>query len=176
LTSLSYDDINFRKQYRPPWTFNCILQKYRFLFLFIPHTLSVHFSLHGRADIFWFSINICRCSYRRHTVASLKLLLRHYIEANHITGLTPTHFCECLKQGPRFPTFVIFFMFNEMKWEVVGRFVDIGRIVDHHCLNFLYNIIIPLLLQQIWSQNIIFNLYEQWHLTRKQKVDIWFTM
>ena len=31
-----------------------------------------------------------------------------------------------------------FFMFNELKWEVIVRFVDIGGNVDHHCLNFLF--------------------------------------
>ena len=24
-------------------------------------------------------------------------------------------------------------------WEVIFRFVDIGGIADHHCLNFLFN-------------------------------------
>lgn len=54
MTSLSHDDFNFRKQYRPPRTFNCIHLKYSCLFLFIHHTLCVYYSLHGRADIFRF--------------------------------------------------------------------------------------------------------------------------
>jgi hypothetical protein len=29
-------------------------------------------------------------------------------------------------------------MFNELKWDVCVRFVDIGEIVDHHYLNFLF--------------------------------------
>jgi hypothetical protein len=28
------------------------------------------------------------------------------------------------------------YMFNELRWEVIVRFVDIGEIVKHHCLNF----------------------------------------
>jgi hypothetical protein len=28
--------------------------------------------------------------------------------------------------------------FCEFKWEVINHFVDIGGIVDHHCLNFLW--------------------------------------
>jgi hypothetical protein len=26
-------------------------------------------------------------------------------------------------------------MFNELKWEMIVRFVDIGDIADHYCLN-----------------------------------------
>ena len=39
------------------------------------------------------------------------------------------------KPGPEFPMsyLVDFFVFSE----VIVRFVDIGGIVDHHCLNFL---------------------------------------
>jgi hypothetical protein len=29
------------------------------------------------------------------------------------------------------------FMFNEFRGEVIVRFVDIGEIVDHHCLSYL---------------------------------------
>jgi hypothetical protein len=29
-------------------------------------------------------------------------------------------------------------MFNDLRWEVIVAFVDIGGIVDHHCLNFLF--------------------------------------
>ena len=29
-------------------------------------------------------------------------------------------------------------MFNDMRYEVIVGFVDIGRIVNHHCLNFLF--------------------------------------
>ena len=34
-------------------------------------------------------------------------------------------------------TNVVLCMFNELRWGVV-RFVDIGGIVDHHCLNFIF--------------------------------------
>jgi hypothetical protein len=30
-----------------------------------------------------------------------------------------------------------FVMFNDLRWGVIVRFVDIGGIVDHRCLNFL---------------------------------------
>ena len=32
----------------------------------------------------------------------------------------------------------LIFVFNELRWEVIVCFVDIGGIVDHHCLNFLF--------------------------------------
>ena len=28
-----------------------------------------------------------------------------------------------------------------MKWKVIFHFVDIGRIIDHHCLNFLFIVV-----------------------------------
>jgi len=39
---------------------------------------------------------------------------------------------------PRFPTsyVVIIVLFNELRWELIVTFVDIGGIVDHYCLNF----------------------------------------
>ena len=32
----------------------------------------------------------------------------------------------------------LYFKFNEFSWEVIVCFVDTGKIVDHHCLNFLF--------------------------------------
>ena len=34
--------------------------------------------------------------------------------------------------------YVMICMFNEMRSEMIVRFVNIGGIVDHHCLNFLF--------------------------------------
>jgi hypothetical protein len=36
---------------------------------------------------------------------------------------------------------VFFFVFNDLRQEASVRFVDIGGIVDHHCLNFLFIIL-----------------------------------
>ena len=64
------------------------------------------------------------------------------------------HYCTYPEPGPGFPTllylswtfhqlsYVVFFiyfwlLFNDLRWEVV-HFVDIGLIVDHQCLNFLF--------------------------------------
>ena len=33
-----------------------------------------------------------------------------------------------------------FFVFSGFRWEVVVRFVDIGGIVDHLCLNFIFSL------------------------------------
>ena len=53
----------------------------------------------------------------------------------------PPHFCDCSKPIPGFPSkYVVVFllsMFSELRWEEIVRFVDIGGIIDHHCLNFL---------------------------------------
>ena len=60
--------------------------------------------------------------------------------------LTPPHFCSCPKAGPGFQMsyVVVFFMFNDLRWEVFVCFVNIGGIVDHHCSNFLIIIIYKL--------------------------------
>ena len=52
-----------------------------------------------------------------------------------LTGLSPPHVCACPKPRPKSSTsyVVVFFVFSELRWEVIVRFVD----VDHHCLNFL---------------------------------------
>jgi hypothetical protein len=36
-----------------------------------------------------------------------------------------------------------------MSWEVIGHFVDIGGIVDHYCLNFLFIIYLIMFDHQI---------------------------
>jgi hypothetical protein len=47
--------------------------------------------------------------------------------------------CACPKTGPRFITSVVFFMFNDVMWEVIHiDFIDIGGIVDEHSVNFLF--------------------------------------
>ena len=33
---------------------------------------------------------------------------------------------------------MVFLMFNTFRLEMIVRFVGIGIIVDHHCLSFLY--------------------------------------
>ena len=56
-----------------------------------------------------------------------------------LTGLTPPQFL-CLSQARTWISNVIchgLFMFSELRQEVFVRFVDIGGIGDHHCLNFL---------------------------------------
>ena len=55
-----------------------------------------------------------------------------------LTCLTPPHLCACPKPGPGFPTsyVMVFFVFR-VNESLIVRFVDIGRIVDHHGLNFL---------------------------------------
>ena len=61
-----------------------------------------------------------------------------------LTGLTYPHVDACSKTGTGFlMTYtLVFFVVIDLMWEVVVRFVDIGRGVDDHCLNFLINLII----------------------------------
>ena len=48
------------------------------------------------------------------------------------------YFCKLFQKGFPSAYVVIFFMFNNFRWEVVVHCADINRIVDHHCLNFLF--------------------------------------
>ena len=49
--------------------------------------------------------------------------------------------CRCL----------FFLMFNKLRWAVVVCFVDIGGIVDHHCLNFFHDVYIILITTRNWT-------------------------
>ena len=33
---------------------------------------------------------------------------------------------------------IILFMFSDMRCDVIARFVDLDGIIDHHCLNFIF--------------------------------------
>jgi hypothetical protein len=50
----------------------------------------------------------------------------------------------------------VLFVFNETSWEVIVRFVDIGVIVDHKCLKFLFMLNIDSIIT--WSMNACFQL------------------
>ena len=55
-------------------------------------------------------------------------------------GFNPATFVCCTKPGYEFPTsyIVVIFVFSELGTEVIVCFVDIGGIIDHHCLIFLF--------------------------------------
>ena len=48
-----------------------------------------------------------------------------------LSGLIPSQVCVCPKPGPEFPTsyVLVFVMFDQLKWEIIVGFVDIGEIV-----------------------------------------------
>jgi hypothetical protein len=59
-----------------------------------------------------------------------------------------------------------FFMFSEFRWEVIVRFVDISRIIDHHCLNFLsinkdmfWHTFVPFMFSVSTLLNVVYNIY-----------------
>ena len=57
-----------------------------------------------------------------------------------LISLTPPHFV-CLSQARTWISNVIcggLFVLSKWRREMIVRFVDIGGIVDHHCLNFLF--------------------------------------
>ena len=59
-------------------------------------------------------------------------------------------FCVCPTPGSGVPALyvVVLLVFSEWRWEVIVSFDDIGGIVDHHMLNFLF---IILIFFQVWN-------------------------
>ena len=67
-------------------------------------------------------------------------------ESNNVSNQLkkiPPHFCACSKPWPGFPKpyVEVFFVFNGLRLEVVVRFVDIGGIINHSCLIFIFIIL-----------------------------------
>ena len=54
-------------------------------------------------------------------------------------SLTPPNLCACPKDFQLICR-SRFFVFSELREEVIFRFVDNSGIVDHHCFNFLFTI------------------------------------
>jgi hypothetical protein len=50
-------------------------------------------------------------------------------------SLTTPHFCACHKPGH---VFLTSFVFDDFRIELIVHFVDIGGLVDHHCLVSIY--------------------------------------
>jgi hypothetical protein len=73
-----------------------------------------------------------------------------------LTGLTLPRLCACPKSAPGFPTSYVV-VFNELRREEIFPFVDIGGIVDHHCFNILFMILMKLFsfLLYIKSKSVI---------------------
>ena len=55
---------------------------------------------------------------------------KHTNNKHILTGLIPPHFYACPNPGPGFLTsyVVVFFVFSELRWEVIVHFADIGEI------------------------------------------------
>jgi len=60
------------------------------------------------------------------------------------TGLTPSHVWACSKPVTAFQSanVMVIFVFNGLRWDVIVLFVDIGGIVEHLCLSYLFIIYI----------------------------------
>jgi hypothetical protein len=60
-----------------------------------------------------------------------------------ITGFNRGNLSVCFKPRPRFllAQVVVFIVSNDLRLEVIVRFVDIVGIIDHICLNFIFRIV-----------------------------------
>jgi hypothetical protein len=68
-------------------------------------------------------------------------------------SFSPSHFLYISQARAWISTaiVVVFFVFNDFRWEVTVRFVDIRCIVDLHCLHFLF-----IILKTMFEYNMFF--------------------
>ena len=77
-------------------------------------------------------------------IGKFKGKIKYYRVAFTLNSLILPCFCACPKPRPGFPmsyVMVFLFVFNGLRWETIVHFVNIGGIVDCHCLNFLFTIL-----------------------------------
>ena len=69
-----------------------------------------------------------------------------------LSGLIQPHFVPVQNQDLDFPGHIAwsFYMYNDLRWEVIVRFVNFGRFIDHRCFNFPF-IIISLTISFMYS-------------------------
>jgi hypothetical protein len=71
-----------------------------------------------------------------HTTTNGDPVIKGGVVGIPLTGSTPPYFCACPKPGPGLPTsyFMVFFVFRELRWEVIVRFVNnFERKYDAQC-------------------------------------------
>jgi hypothetical protein len=114
-----------------------------------PNRTSFFFKfLPGMKSVFWYST--VWFSYKKprydniilHTVSFIAYFIWrwHYWNNIHLTSSILPHFCARPKPWSLYSNAIYYDLFcvQWFNWEVIARFVDIGGIVDHHCLNFLF--------------------------------------
>jgi predicted neutral ceramidase superfamily lipid hydrolase len=81
---------------------------------------------------------LCNMKYQNYRSSYLAIVSLIYL--NTITWISPPYFCACPipKSGFPKPYVLIFMLLNCLRYEIVVRFVYTGRVVDHHCVYFLF--------------------------------------
>ena len=92
-----------------------------------------------------------------------------------LTGLTLPHLCACPKTQAKDHDFQRHMSWSflcvqrvELRWEVIVHFVDIDKIDDHHCLSFLFIIIVVWAWTEwfvsLWGQHNLSDVLTCYHL------------
>jgi hypothetical protein len=91
--------------------------------------------------LFWVEANLCRfLSFVYICTAIGDLVIKRGGIGIPLTGLTQSYFCACPKSKPVHPTsYVMVFVFRELRWKVIVCFVDIGGTVDHHFFKMFFS-------------------------------------
>jgi hypothetical protein len=66
--------------------------------------------------------------------------IKHHKSTNHnyVRKYLIIYLKKKSTSGNRHSTCLIFFVFNDLRWEAIVHFVDHGGFVDHQCWNFLF--------------------------------------
>ena len=82
-----------------------------------------------------------RFSYQEVVVLSLEIQLSRREGWDPINGLIMSNCCGCSKPGHGFPTSQVLVLFYvqwvQLRWEVIARFVDIGKMNEHEYVPFV---------------------------------------
>jgi hypothetical protein len=89
-----------------------------------------------------------------------------------LISLTQTYIYSVTRQDLDFQPHMLcpFFLFSKLKCEIIFRLVDIGIIVDHHCLDFLFIFVFSE--QQRKLQLQLLNLLDGWWYIQYSSADI----
>ena len=68
-------------------------------------------------------------------------------------------FLSCSKPFSTSHVMFFFFMFNDLRQEAIVRFVDIGGIVSHHCLNFVFINLVKFEIYELYFYCFNFNFF-----------------
>ena len=110
---------------------------------------------------FWLEANMFLffivCLYIYILPLEIETQLSRRVDWDSIKRFNPPHICDC----PTSMSWRCLFMFNDLRSEVIVRFVDIVEIVNYHCLAYIFSF--PVKIMEAFLYLVI--VYGYWKLT-----------